>query len=310
MDTSNNSEAIIAEYLSKRVLHRAEPELAVAKLGRSENIPGKNSKNVRWVRYDSVAANTTPIVEKETPAESQIDTRDVEVTADQYGQWACVSDQLEDVSAFNNLDQAADILGDSARKTIETLVITENDAEAAEQFANGKVDADALDDTDTLQLDDLICAANRQAQDSLPPHMGGNYTVVLHRANLFDLKVDTDGVSFTEIMKHSSQGQSKIMKGELGELYGLKFFVSDLMTSADNMGGDNIKSNYVFAFEPFGTVDIKNRGIEVMRTRREPSDSDPLRQRQKVGYKFWYATKYLDPGSKRTIRVQAASGKG
>ena len=310
MDTSVNSEAIIAEWLSRKVLDRAEPELAVAKQGRMENIPGKESKNVRWVRYASVGPNITPITEAITPAETAILTSDVEVTAQQYGQFAQVSDELEDVSAFNNLDQAADILGDSAAKTIETLVINELVTEAAEQFQGGAVDADALTAADTLTIEDCLSASNQQAQDDLKPHRDGLYTVVLHRSQHFDLLTEADNVAFSTIMQHTREGQRKIEKGVLGELYGLRFMVSDLMPANDNMGGVSIKDNFVFAFEPFGVVDIKNRGIRVMRTRREPSDSDPLSQRQKVGYKFWYATKYLDPSSKRAIRLQAASGAG
>ena len=312
MTTSGNSEVLIDEYLSKKVLHRAEPELQVHKLGRMENIPGKNSKTARWVRYGSVAANTTPLTEKTTPSETAISTSDVEVIAAQYGQWACVSDELEDVSSFNNLDQAADILADSARKTIESLVIAEIDSAAAQSYANGVANANAITASDILDLEDLIGAANDQASDNLPPHSQDMYAVVLHRANLFDLMVDTTGVAFTEIMKHTNEGQKKLMKGELGSLYNLRFFVSDLMSSADNTQTPavNVKSNYVFAYEPFGTVDIKSRGIRVMRTKREPSDSDPLSQRQKVGYKFWYAVKYLQASSKRAIRVRAASARG
>lgn len=308
MDTSFNSEAIIAEWLSRRVLDRAEPELAVAKQGRRENVPGKESKNVRWVRYGSVNPNTTPLVEKTTPAETAIDTSDVSVTAAQYGQYACVSDELEDISAFDNLRQAADILGDAASKTIETLVIDELVTESAEQFQGGAVDADALTASDTLTIEDCLSASNQQAQDNLKPHRDGLYTVVLHRAALYDLLIEADNVAFSTIMQHTDRGQRKIEKGSLGELYGLRFMVSDLMEANDNMSAVSIKDNFVFAYEPFGVVDIKNRGIRVMRTRREPSDSDPLGQRQKVGYKFWYATKYLDPGSKRSIRLQAASG--
>jgi len=308
MDTTVNSETIIAEWLSRRVLDRAEPELAVAKQGRMENIPGKESKNVRWVRYASVNPNITPLVEATTPAETAINTSDVSVTASQYGQYACVSDELEDISAFDNLKQAADILGDAASKTIETLVINELVTESAEQFQGGAADADALGDSDTLTIEDCLSASNQQAQDNLKPHRDGLYTVVLHRAALYDLLIEADNVAFSTIMQHTDKGQRKIEKGSLGELYGLRFMVSDLMEDNDNMSAVSIKDNFVFAFEPFGVVDIKNRGIRVMRTRREPSDSDPLSQRQKVGYKFWYATKYLESGSKRSIRLQAASG--
>lgn len=308
MDTTANSEAIIAEYLSRKVLDRAEPELVVYKQGRMENIPAKNSKNVRWVRYGSVGPNTTPLVEKTTPTEQAITTSEVETTALQFGTWACVSDQLEDVSAFNNLDQAADILSDSAHKTIETLSINELVTEAAEQFQGDNVDADAISAGETLTIEDCLSASNQQAQDNLKPHRNGLYTVVLHRASLYDLLVEADNVAFSTIMQHTREGQRKIEKGELGELYGLRFMVSDLMEANNNLGAVSIKDNFVFAYEPFGVVDIARRGIQVMRTKRESSDSDPLRQRQKVGYKFWYATKYLESGSKRCIRLQAASG--
>ena len=275
-----------------------------------ENIPGKNSKLVRWVRYASVDANITPIVEATTPSETAIPTSDVEVTAQQFGQFAQVSDELEDISAFNNLDQAADILGDAASKTIETLVINELVTEAAEQFQGGQADADAISATEVLTIEDCLSASNQQAQDNLKPHRDGLYTVVLHRSQMFDLLVEGDNVAFTTIMQHTREGQRKIEKGVLGELYGLRFMVSDLLQANDNMTSVSIKDNFVLAFEPFGVVDILRRGIRVMRTRREPSDSDPLSQRQKVGYKFWYATKYLESGSKRAIRLQAASGAG
>lgn len=310
MDTSTNSQLLVDEYLSQRVLHRAEPELQVYKLGKKESIPSKNSKNIRWVRYAAISANVTPLTEGTTPSETAISTSDVECVAQQFGQWAMVTDQLEDTSAFNNLEQAADILGDGAQKSIETLCITELNSTAADQFADGVATVNLITSANVLDLEDLISAANSQASDYLPPHSEGCYAVVLHRSNMYDLLVDTSGLAFSDIMKHTKEGQGKIIKGELGELYGLRFYVSDLMTAAANTQPISVKSNYVMAFEPFGVVDIGNRGIQVMRTQRGPSDSDPLSQRQKVGYKMWFKAKYLQASSKRVIRVRAASGKG
>lgn len=310
MDTSANSQALIAEYLSRGVLDRAEPELTVHKQGRLTNIPQGESKTARWVRYGSVAGNTTPLTEKTTPAETAITTSDVQVIAQQYGQWACVSDVLKDTSRFDNLKQARDILADSAKKTIEQLAINEIDSEGYNLFVNGAANADALTATDTAELEDFICAMELQRIDNLDAHRDGDYTVILNKAVTFDVLVDTTGVSHFEAMKGTDAGRRKIESGEIGRLYGMRFLESGLMSSNDNAGSVPIKNSFVFAFEPFGVVDIRSQGIKIMMTDGRPTDGDPLAQRQKVGYKLYYATKYLEPSSKRAVIVQSAASKG
>lgn len=310
MDTSANSELLVAEWLSRKVLDRTEPELTVHKLGMEASIPQGESKTARWVRYDSLAANLTPLTEKTTPAETAITNTETQVIVSQYGGWACVSDVLADTSRFNNLQQARDILSDSAKKTIEQLNINEIDSEGYELFVNDRATEDDIVATDTAELEDFICAMQLQRIDDLDPHSNGEHAAVLNKAVVFDVLVDTTGVSFYDTMKHTTRGQDQIIKGDLGSLYGLRFMESGLMTSEDNAGGIAVKNSYVFANQPFGTVDIKNQGIKILMTKAGATDSDPLDQRRKVGYKFYYASKYLESGSKRAVVIRSAASKG
>lgn len=310
MDTTTNSEALVAEMLSRRILDRAEPELTVHKLGMQAQIPKGGSKDIRWVRYGSVAAITTPLTEGTTPAATAISTSEVSATAVQYGAHASITDVLEDTSQFDNQKQAANILGDTARKTLETLAITELDSAGSELFVNDRATEDLIQATDYAELEDFIAAMQLQRIDNLDPHSNDEYAAVLHKATVFDVLTDTTGVSWFDAMKRTQPGQNKIIKGDLGSLFGLRFFESGLMTSATNALTVPVKYNYVLAKEAFGTVDIKNQGIKAMIAQRGPSDSDPLDQRRRVGYKFYNVNKYLEASSKRCVIVKAAVSNG
>jgi len=306
-NTTTNSEALVAELLSRKVLDRVEPELTVHKLGMEAQIPKGESKTIRWVRYGSLAANVTPIpTEGTTPAESNITISDVTVIAQQYGAYTSVTDVMKDTSRFDNLKQAANILGDSAKKALEQLAINELDSNAAELFVNGAANEAALTATDYAELEDFIAAMQQQRVANLDPHTGDEYSVVLNKAITFDVLTDTTGVSWYDTMKRTQKGQDKVIKGELGSLFGMRFMESGLMSSVNN-GLADIKYSYVLANEAFGTVDIASQGIKTLIAAGGPSDSDPLDQRRKVGYKFYNAVKYLDAGSKRCIIVKAAA---
>jgi len=151
-----------------------------------------------------------------------------------------------------------------------------------------------------------------QRIDNLDPHSRDEYAAVLHKAVVFDVLTDTTGVSWYDSMKRTQTGQNKVIKGELGSLFGIRFHESGLMTSKNNTQATPVpvKYSYVLANEAFGTVDISNKGIKTFIAPAGPSKSDPLDQRRPVGYKFYNANKYLDAGSKRCIVVKSAASKG
>lgn len=313
--TITNSANLPVEYYERKLLSTLEPRLVLQPLGRMQRIPKGEGKQVKWLRYSAISQSTTPLTEGTPPSEIAFSTSNVTSAIAQYGQFAKVSDLLSMTAIDPVLENLSERFGVAAAKTIEALIVAELDAEAADQFANDGAAVGDVDAGENLSHIELIKAMISQKEAFIGPHESGQYVAVIHPKAEFDLLSDTAVGSFQDINKYvgGPDGQRKLLNGEIGRMYGMRILVSDLMSVDAGAGGGGIDvySSYLIGEEAFGTVWLGPGSVE-MKVKRHGSAgaNDPLDQFATVGYKLkGYATKYLDSGSKRVVRIQHASAQ-
>jgi N4-gp56 family major capsid protein len=311
--TITNSANLPVEYYERKLLSTLEPRLVLQPLGKRQKLPRGNGKQVKWLRYAAIAESTTPLTEGTPPSEIAFSTSNVTSAISQYGQFSKVSDLLSMTAIDPVLENLSERFGVAAAKTIESLIVAELDAEAADQFAAGAAGVGSVAAGDNLDHIELIKAMVSQKEAFIDPHESGQYVAVIHPKAEFDLLSDTQVGSFQDINKYvgGSDGQRKLLNGEIGRMYGMRILVSDKMSVDAGAGaaGIDVYSSYLIGEEAFGTVWLDGSSVE-MKVKRHGSAgaNDPLDQFATVGYKLkGYATKYLDSGSKRVIRIQHAS---
>lgn len=310
VSTTTSNAANLHSYYEKKLLDTLEPRLVLQPLGKQQKLPRGLGKQVKWLRYASIADSTTPLTEGTPPSEISFTTSNVTADIAQYGQFSKVSDLLSATAIDPVLRNLSERFGFAAAKTIEALIVSELDSEAAVQYVNDAGADASVVAADVLNHKELIEAQIQQKAAFIGPHESGDYVAVLHPLAEFDLKSDSQSGSWLDINKFGGP-ERKLMNGEFGRMYGMRLLVSDKMTLQEDAGSGTVDviSNYVIGEEAYGVVNLDGRAIQ-MKIKRHGSAgaSDPLDQFATVGYKIMgYATKYLDSSSKRVIRLKGAS---
>jgi N4-gp56 family major capsid protein len=305
--TATLSANLPVEYYERKLLQTLEPRLVLQPLGKQQPLPKGWGKRVKWLRYSAIAEDTTPLTEGTPPSETSATTANVTADIDQYGQYTKVSDLLSMTAVDPVLSSLSERFGFAAAKTIEALIVAELDAEAPVQYVNDRADNNAIVAGDVLNHKECIEAMISQKQDFIGPHEKGDYLVVLHPASEFDILSDTQDGSFIDIRKFDRAGD--LMNGEIGKMYGMRFLVSDQMTSATNASAVEVYNNYVIGEEAFGVVKLDNKLVEMkIKKHGSAGANDPLDQFATVGYMIrGFAAKYLDSGSKRVVIIRGSS---
>lgn len=307
MNTSSSLSANLHSYYEKKLLETLEPRLQLFKLGKKQKLPTGNGKQVKWLRYAKVSSSTTPLTEGVAPSDINMSTSNVTADIAQYGQFTKISDLLSDTAIDPVLENAAERFARAAAETVEDLIIAELDAEAAIQRVNNAGSDAALTAGDLLNHSELLEAVISQKIAYIGPHEMGNYMAVIHPACQFDLLNEQAIGSWVDVNKYVQGQQAKILNGEFGMMYGIRFLVSDKMTSIASTV--SVKRNYVIGEEAFGVVELGGKSIEmIIKDHKSGGVANPLNQFATVGYKIHgFKAKYLEASSKRVVQIRSAA---
>ena len=313
ISTSSNAQNLHS-YYEKKLLETLEPRLVLYQLGKKQSLPKGNGKQVKWLRYSAIAESTSTLTEGTPPAELSVPTSNVTADIAQYGQFSKVTDLLSDTAIDPVVSNLSERFGRAAAKTVEQLIINELDAQAAVQRVNNRAADVNIVAGDVLNHKELIEAMIRMKADYIEEHESGKYCAVLHPLAEYDLMTDTQSGAWLDINKNDNSKQIR-MNGEIGEMYGMKFLISDKMTTQANAGDGgtvDVISSYVVGSEAFGVVELGGSSIKMIRkSLGSAGGADPLDQYSTVGYKIHgFAAKYLDASSKRVIRIKSSSALG
>lgn len=308
MTMSSNS-ANLHLYYEKKLLSTLEPRLQLYKLGKKQKLPKGNGKQVKWLRYTKVSSSTSALTEGTAPSEISLTTANVTADIAQYGQFAKISDLLSDTAIDPVLENCSERFGRAAAETVEDLIVAELDSASAVQYVNNRGAVNSLLAGDILNHSELLEAMIVQKQAYIGPHEMGNYMGVIHAACQFDLLNETAVGSWVDVNKYVGSEQGKILRGEFGQLYGMRLLVSDKMSAANNSGSISIKNNYVIGEEAFGVVELDGDSIKmIIKDHKSGGVANPLEQFATVGYKIHgFKAKYLDASSSRVRLIKSSA---
>lgn len=310
VSTTSTNSSNLHLYYEKKLLSTLEPRLQLFKMGKKQRLPKGNGKQVKWLRYSKISSSTSALTEGTAPSEISFTTANVTSTVAQYGQFSKVSDLLSDTAIDPVLQNLSERFGRAAAETIEDLIVAELDASGFVQRVNNRANDDAIVAGDILNHSELLEAVISQKIAYIGPHEMGAYMAVLHPSCQFDILNETATGSWVDVNKYAGpESQGKILRGEFGQLYGMRMLVSDKMTAAANMSSVSVKKNYVIGEEAFGVVELDGDSIEmIIKDHKSGGVSNPLEQFATVGYKIHgFAAKYLDASSKRVVILKSSA---
>lgn len=321
----------IAAYTVVRMLKRALPFLQIERFGQTYVLPTNSTQTAKFRRYFLSGATgsagsgsgtynypvaITPLVEGVTPAGNTLSNQDYTATLQQYGDWVPLTDVIVDTHPDPILTNLAEILGESAAITVETLRFNVLKAGTNVGYA-GAVAGRANVATA------IVIADQRRATTALNGQNAKKITSVVGSSADYNTKsveaafmaichpdLDTDLRSMTGFKPVADYGpHTSPFEGEIGSCEQVRYLTSTVFAPFTGSGvvtgsaptlrhqnsgsGDKVDVYpiLIFARDAFGIVPLKGKSsMTPMVVQPKPAAGDPLGQRGSVGWKLWTTT--------------------
>lgn len=315
--TTSTTLSALTQYIQRKGLAVAEPNLVIGEYGLKNSIPQKNSKTMAFRRYERISPTTgkdastiKSLVEGTIPTDTQPTITTVTLTLSQYGNLFRVSDQAEWInevsvdtelmarnsenmaqtietvyrdgimggSAFGRLTDSIGTIGAGARTTVAGKI----NAVALDKVARVLKGADAKFYTD--QVDATTKIATQAVRKS--------YIAVIHPDVEFDLESVPDYVPAANYSSNSG-----LLKGEVGSYRNIRFVTSTLAkifpdsgasvagTKSTSASLSDVYAALVFGKEAYTVVDLASAANIFYTPASSQDHANPLGQWFSLGWK-------------------------
>lgn len=278
-------------YYSDYLIDLVEPELVHDQFGQKHPIPKNGGKTIEFRQWDTLPEMTEPITEGVTPDGQSLSMSVIEATIEQYGGYVTISDMLDLTAIDPVLLQATKAIASQAGRSLDTITREVLNSGTSVQYAAGEVSARSqLKYTDAENNHNLTVAAIKKAvrflegQDA--PKIDGYYVAIIHPYVKYDLMNDPEWKK-----PHEYKDTVNLYKGEIGELYGVRFVQSTRAKKWEGAGasGADVYSTLILGDDAYGVTEIEGGGLQhIVKPHGSAGSADPLNQRATCG---WKATK-------------------
>jgi N4-gp56 family major capsid protein len=298
------------EYYDTELLENHRDQLIFAQLGKKQPLPANRGRTVEWRKW-----NTLPLAKQLTegviPTGEKMGMTAITVALAQYGQFVAVTDLLKLHALDDVIAGAVEEIGASSGKTHDILVrnvlkagtnILFADAYNGDSYVSTPATESALQSAlgSSYKCDltpDMINKAVTNLQvGGAPTFSGGKYVAVIHPHVAYALRKSNDWVE-----AHKYARPEEIFSGEIGELHGCRFIVSNLapIIKGDGQSYATYKTMF-FGKDAFGVIDPEGAGMQTI-IHDAARAGGPLEQFSTIGTKFEIAAKILYPERMCTV---------
>jgi N4-gp56 family major capsid protein len=302
--TSSGLSAEMKTLYDRMLLERTVPNLLHAKFGQPKRIPQGSGRVIEWRTFAGLNTATDALVE----GTLYTDLKDLTVTAitgtvAQYGDAVGMSDLVMTTTFDPLLAETTKILAEQASQTIDELVRDVLVAGTTVEYANTRANRGAVTATDTIA--EMDGAGSTTAGGSLSDlrlialtlelnrarRIGGYWQAITHPRVMFDIQATTE---WREAQLYNQT--NRIFDGSVGEIYGIKFWVTDVAKVFEGEGdsGIDVYSMLVFGQDAFGIVELGGHNLEtIYKPLGSAGTADPLNQVATMAWKVTFGTRIL-----------------
>ena len=294
---SNTPVAVEAQtFYNKTLLKRLLPNLVFAKFAQKGTISRHGGNKINWRKFNSLSPNTTPLTEAVTPSGTSLTMAQVEATLKQYGDFIEFSDVVDVAAIDPVLTQGAEVLGEQAGLSIDSIMRDEYCKGTNVMYAGGTT-ASTIAAENVITGTDVRKVVRTLRKANVKP-INGYYIGIIDPEIAYDLMNDADWKAVNQY----NLGGENIYDGEDGKLHGVKFIqTTNLKTKADQ-GASAAKITthcaLFFGQGAFGMADIEGmqstKPSIIIKPCGSAGTSDPLNQRSTEGWKVMFAATILD----------------
>lgn len=292
-----------AAFAAKELLTRGQPYLVLEKFGQAKALPANNSKVMKFRRYNALPNTPKVLTEGVTPTSTQLTYTDVTATLSQMGEVVEISDVILDTHEDPVLNETVGLLGEQAAQMVEKMRFGVVKAGTNVMYGNGAarnavntaitIDVQrravrALKRQNARQITSIVRSTPAFGTENVAP----GYVGLVHP----DLERDIRALpGFTPAEKY---GTITPWENELGKIDDVRYVTSTIfepwadaggakgtMLSTGGTSADVYPVLYV-GKDAYGIIALKGAyAVTPLVVNPKPSDSDPLAQRGKAGFK-------------------------
>ena len=291
------------DFYDTALLENARPVMVWDQFAKHQTIT--HGKRAEWRKFDTFAPATTPLVEAQPPTGKSFGMSTVTGDLAQYGDFTTVSDVLE-LAAFDDIiygatEEMGSSMGETYNILTRDMLSLGNSVAFAPNLAGDTEKAvvarGGLDGTSRL-TPKVVHAAATWLKKHRAPKINGYYVAVIHPSVAHDL---IESNEWKEFQKYTTS--DKIFKGEIGELYGVKFIEFDTAKVIKD-GSNAVYLTMFFGKDAFGLIDLEGAGQEMI-IHDKSEIGGPIDQYSTIGYKFMHGGAILY--QERMLRVESNS---
>lgn len=298
-------------FYDRVLLTRTVPKLIHARFGQQKSIPAHGGRIIEFRKFSALAVATTPLTEGELfTALKDITVTATTATVAQYGDAVGFSDIVSTTTIDPLLSETSEILGEQAGETIDELVRDTLVAGTTIVYANAQTARNQVAATDTITPADVALIALTMELNRARK-IDGYWQAITHPRVAYDLMRTAE---WRDAQNYHQTG--KIFTGELGTLYGVKFWTTDkakIFTDAGDGAGStgtiDVYATLVFGQEAFGIVNLAGHNLQtVFQPLGSAGTADPLKVQSSMGWKVTFGVKRLQEAF--MLRYECATSTG
>ena len=174
MNTYGDIGNATAGWYSRTLLSHATPVIILEMLGLTKELPPNETKVIQFRRSQPFTPATIPLIEGQTPEPSHFGYDTVSVQIQQYGDWAGITDVVQDTSKDRVLRDMSTRQGEQIAETRELLTWDIVRAGTNVAYAGGKSTRLTVDETSLISE-----GVQRSAMEHLHRQKGKKFTSML-----------------------------------------------------------------------------------------------------------------------------------
>ena len=259
------------------LINRLLPMLHAYNDAQKSVLPQNSGTTVNWRKFTSLAIPESELTEGVTPAGTSLAVSKVEGVAKQYGDFVTISDLLAYAGIDKAMTEGALLCGEQAALLIDTVVLN---AMGETTNTMGSASTDLTETLEKQVVLKLKRANARRFED-------GYYHALITPAQAYAL-MNQEG--WIAAAKYGSI--KKLLKGEVGELHGVRFMESTNVPEADGSA-----TAFIYGADSYGVVDMEGGAGKpsiITKDFGSAGADDPLNQRASIGWKNLFVAKVLD----------------
>ena len=296
---------VLSIFYDRKFLDRAKAMLSYDFGAAKATIPPNAGTTIKWNRFTPLAVATTALTDGSTsPAFVDMTTTQVSAVLAHYGNSVAVSDLFNLTSLDVNLKEHAEIMGQNAGETLDTLIRNELGGTTSVSLgsatttiaAGGATTLGGIASTHVMDGAAIRRAVRILKTNKAQRFENGYFRGIMDVNQAYDMFGNTEWLNSISIYTDPTQ----LKQGIIGKLHGVEFVETNNGLSWSNAGtaayGTTVYSTYVFGKNAYGTVSLEGQaGPRVIaKNPGEQDTSNPLNIFSTVGWKALFAVKVLN----------------